>query len=57
MFYCSELIFSGLEASGYEMDKKNFTPWDLVKAFKPHYCSTINSSQLQRNIANTIIVE
>jgi hypothetical protein len=26
MFYCSELIFSGLEASGYEMDKKNFTP-------------------------------
>jgi hypothetical protein len=25
-FYCSELIFSGLEAAGYEADKKLFTP-------------------------------
>lgn len=45
-FYCSELIFSGLEASWYAVDKELFTPGDLAKAFTPQYCTTIKVSQL-----------
>jgi hypothetical protein len=51
MFYCSELIFSGLEASWYTIDKHLFTPGDIAKAFKPHYCSTLNTSKLERNLS------
>lgn len=44
MFYCSELIFSGLQASGYEIDKKLFAPWDFLKVLKPHYCSSLDTT-------------
>ncbi len=51
MFYCSELIFSGLEASWYEIDKKLIAPGDFLKVLKPQYCSSLSASDLSSHLS------